>query len=98
MLVEFHPSASQELEVASSFYEVDEPAWVRSLRMKSKTPAFSCQSIRPSVGRWMTDTVAFRSEGFHSFCSTGFAQTLCKSWLWRTSANVPDIGVVAGDC
>jgi hypothetical protein len=66
--------------------------------MKLKTSAFSCQSIRPSAERWMSYTVAFRSEGFHSFCSTGFGRTLCKSSLWHTSANVPGIGVVAGDC
>ena len=69
-----------------------------SVRMKSKTPACSSQSIRPSAARWMKHTVAFRFEDFHLFCSTGFARTLCKSSLWHTSASVLGIGVVAGDC
>jgi hypothetical protein len=66
--------------------------------MKSKTSACSSQSIPRSAGRWMNSTVAFRSEGFHSFCSTGFERTLCKSSRSHTSESAPAIGGVAGDC
>jgi hypothetical protein len=54
--------------------------------MKSKTSACSSQSTRPSAARWMKRPASFRSEGFHLFCSTGFARTSCKSSLWHTSA------------
>jgi hypothetical protein len=66
--------------------------------MKLKTSDFSCRSIRLSVGRWMSFTGVFLSEGFRSFFSTESGEVLCKLSLLRTSANVPVIGVVAGDC
>ena len=98
MLVEFHPSASQELEAASSFYEGRRPGLGEELADEIEDVCVLLSEY-PAIGRNVDEAHrTFRSEGFHLFCSAGFARTLCKSLLSHTSASALGIGVVAGYC